>query len=118
MKLDAFLDQLRPLCHALPESEEYVMVHHPAFRAGKKMYAVVGEAGGNVANIAVKVPLMEQALYTHDPRFKISPYIGQHGWVTLDLSGGIHWDEIRRLVTESYRRVALKRMLAKLDAAR
>lgn len=34
------LGLLRRLCAKLPGAEEYVMVHHPAFRVGKKPFAI------------------------------------------------------------------------------
>lgn len=36
------LGALRELSSRLPGGEEYVMVHHPAFRVGKKPFVVAG----------------------------------------------------------------------------
>ena len=43
-----------------------------------------------------------------------APYAARFGWVCLDLGGPIDWAEIERLVADSYRLVALKRMLTAL----
>jgi hypothetical protein len=107
------LTGLRRLCATLPGSEEYLMHGHPSFRAGKKCYAI---SSPDVPSLSIKVPLMDQGLYCEDPRFSITHYIGQHGWVTMDLSGGIVWPEIEKLVTLSYRGQAGKKMLKELDA--
>ncbi|MDB5099077.1 MAG: Phosphoribosylglycinamide formyltransferase [Cyanobacteria bacterium RYN_339] len=104
---------LRKLCATLPEAEEYEMHGHPSFRAGKKCFAI---SSPDQPSLSIKVPLMDQALYCEDPRFSVTHYIGQHGWVTLDLTGGIRWPEVEKLVVMSYRGAALKRMLKELDA--
>jgi predicted DNA-binding protein (MmcQ/YjbR family) len=109
------MNGLRELCKRLPEAEEYLMHGHPSFRAGKKCFLITSEDDSQPAGMSVKVPLMDQPLYCQDPRFTVTHYIGHHGWVTLDLSGGINWSEVERLVTASYRTAALKRMLKLLD---
>lgn len=107
------LPAFRALCGGLPQAEEYTMVHHPAFRVGKKPFAILG--GRHEAELSIKVPVEEQHLYLEDPRFHRTPYIGQHGWVTMRL-GAMAPDELRKLVDLSYRGVAPKRALAALDA--
>ena len=113
-----FMTRLRALCAGLPEAEEYLMHGHPSFRAGSKAFAIVSDGSGHEVDfgISVKVDLLEQPVVLEDPRFARTHYIGQHGWVTLDLSSEWTWGELERLVLNSYRRVALKRMLKALDA--
>lgn len=109
--------ELRKLCAKLPDSEEYVMVHHPAFRVGKKPFAIVGmQSDGKRATVSVNLGTDEQAVLLADDRFVRTPYIGQHGWVTVarkDVSAA----EFRVLVQDSWRRVAGKRRAAAFDAA-
>lgn len=105
------LQGLEAICRALPEAEFYLMHDHPSYRAGKKPFVI---AGGE--SLAVKVRLEEQPFFLENPRFFRTPYIGQHGWVSLRLTPSRDWDEIRRLVVASYRLVAAKRMLKALDA--
>ena len=114
MDLAAFLARLDALAARLPEAERYLMHDHPSYRAGKKCFAIVGDREGTVTSLSIKVPLMDQPLYCQVPRFSITHYIGHHGWITLDLTGSLHWPEVERLVVDSYKRAALKRMLAKL----
>jgi predicted DNA-binding protein (MmcQ/YjbR family) len=108
---------LRNVCARLPGSEEYVMVHHPAFRVGKKPFAIAGlhdERKGSALSINFGVD--EQQLLLDDGRFSRTPYIGQHGWVSIaqeDLRAG----ELESLVIDSWRRIASKRQLAEHDAA-
>lgn len=116
--LAEFAKNLDALCRSLPEVEAYTMAFdppHPAYRAGKKPFLIVGTDPAE-PSLSVKLPLHDQPLYLEDPRIMRSRYIGQHGWVTLQLSMGFAWSEVERLVTLSYRHVALKRMLKALDA--
>ena len=53
------------------------------------------------------------ALVSTDTRYSVAAYVGKHGWINVDASGPLDWDEVRELVTESYCLNAPKR-LAKL----
>ncbi len=115
--LAAFAEKLDSFCRKLPEVEAYTMNFdppHPAYRAGKKPFLIVGTEPRD-PSLSVKMPLHDQPLYLEDPRISRTAYVGQHGWVTLQLDRGFAWEEIERMVTLSYRNVALKRMLKALD---
>ena len=107
------LDVLRRFATQLPGAQEYVMVHHPAFRVGKKPFLIVGMEE-QAANMSINGGPDMQAELLNDPRFSRTPYIGQHGWVTV-LYHDCEPAEWRGLIEKSYRRVAGKRNLAKLD---
>lgn len=106
------LRKLRKLCQALPDAEEYVMVHHPAFRVSKKPFLIVGM--NQAPTISVNLGVVTQADLLDDARFERTPYIGQHGWVTV-AEKSLSSAELRELVEQSYRRVAGKRRVAMLD---
>lgn len=114
MKANRLLQELRELVRPLPGAEEYVMVHHPAFRVGKKPFAIVGMERSN-ETVSVNLGQMEQAELLRDERFTRTPYIGQHGWVTFKRSA-VTPDELWELVEESWRRVAQKRHLKEYDS--
>jgi len=38
----------------------------------------------------------------------MTPYIGQHGWVSIDPKGEPDWDELPHLLREAYLRAAPK----------
>ena len=99
------LDRFREICGALPSAEEYIMVHHPAFRIAKKPFAILNGPDGQLA-ISVKVEKTVQAVFLKDPRFYRTPYIGQHGWVSLPVTANIDWEEVAELVQGSYRLTA------------
>lgn len=56
--------------------------------------------------IAFKVAKTEQSIFLEDPRFYRTPYIGQHGWVSLREQASLNWDEIEELAKGSYQLVA------------
>lgn len=117
--LATLAQKLDALCRSLPEVESYTMNFdppHPAYRAGKKPFLVIGTAP-NAPTLSVKMTRQDQPFYLQDPRIEKTAYVGQHGWVTLRLDRGFAWEEIERMVTQSYRNVALKRMLKALEAS-
>jgi predicted DNA-binding protein (MmcQ/YjbR family) len=112
---DRALKHVRATCLALPESSEVEAWGHPTFRAGKKMFAAFGGEGNDIT-IGLKVGFERQEELLRDDRFFPTPYAAHQGWVSLRLDRTTDWDEVRGLVREAYRQVALKRMLAQLDA--
>ena len=38
-----------------------------------------------------------------DARVKVAAYVGKHGWISVDASGPMDWDEVREWVVASYR---------------
>lgn len=108
------LDKFRALCLELPETKEVKAWGHPTFRAGKKMFAACGELE-EVFSAGLKVGFARQEELLRDTRFFPTPYAAHQGWVSLHMDGKIDWDEVRGLVREGYRQVALKRMLMALE---
>lgn len=105
---------LRAICLPLPEAHEGTSFGAPWFRAGKKPFAIFELAGGR-PNVSFRaVPEARDELLT-DPRFFPTPYMHQHGWVSLYLDGDVDWDEVEELLVDSYRLQALKRMLRALE---
>jgi predicted DNA-binding protein (MmcQ/YjbR family) len=100
------LDALRRVSALLPGAEEYVMVHHPAFRVGKKPFAIAGmDEAEKGPTLSINLGREAQAELLSDRRFTKTPYIGQHGWVTI-AHAKLKRGELEQLVSESWRRVA------------
>jgi predicted DNA-binding protein (MmcQ/YjbR family) len=114
MKESSVLPRLRKICLSLPEVRETVKWGHPTFGAGKKMFAVLDRYEGRPC-IAFRAPLDKVDELLTDERFSEAPYAARFGWVCLNVEHALDWDEVERLVRESYRLVALKRMLATLE---
>lgn len=115
--LRQLLERLRDISAQLPAAEEYVMVHHPAFRVGKKPFAIAGmEAETKGATLSINLGPDAQMQLLDDGRFSKTPYIGQHGWVTITHKQ-IEDSELEALVVESWRRVANGKQRAQLAGA-
>jgi predicted DNA-binding protein (MmcQ/YjbR family) len=54
------------------------------------------------------------ALFLNDSRLIKTPYIGNHGWVSLELNEHTNWEEVAELVKSSYRNNAPKKLAARL----
>jgi predicted DNA-binding protein (MmcQ/YjbR family) len=57
----------------------------------------------------VKVGKKMQPVFLEDDRFYRTPYVGQHGWVSLRANTKLDWTEIRGLVEGSYQLVHIKK---------
>jgi predicted DNA-binding protein (MmcQ/YjbR family) len=108
------LEKVRAICLALPEACEVEAWGHPTFRAGKKMFAGCGEDAGDFT-LGMKMSHERQDELLEDERFYPTPYAARQGWVSLRLDSKTDWAEIRELLHEAYRQVALQRMLKALD---
>jgi predicted DNA-binding protein (MmcQ/YjbR family) len=108
------LTVLRQVCLSLPEVRETVKWGHPTFEAGKKMFAVLDHYEGRPCIAFRAAPEKREALLP-DERFFEAPYAARHGWVCLHADGPIDRTEVEELLRDSYRLVALKRMLSALN---
>src|SRR3954453_14524569 len=108
---DRRLTRLTKICLALPEATRTDQGRHAAFLVRKKTFAYFldDHHGDGIVAVTCKVaPGDITALaITHPPRFYIPAYVGPRGWVALRLDiGKVDWDEVKELVSESYRRTA------------
>jgi predicted DNA-binding protein (MmcQ/YjbR family) len=111
-------ERFRQICLSLPETSEVFVETwgHPTFRVGPKdkMFASCSPPEAQRPALGMKVEKAHQAaLVNTDKRYSVAAYVGKHGWINVDASGALDWDEVRELVTESYRLIAPRR-LAKL----
>ncbi len=113
-KAQSVLKPLRKMCLALPEVTEGVQFGSPVWRAARKTFA---QAYADKKQILFLfwVGVDRQAMFTLDKRYEIPAYMGHNGWIALDVSDGVNWDEVRELALSSYRHFALKRMLNALE---
>lgn len=109
----AVLNKFRALCLALPETSEALQFGHPVWQAGKKTFAMARYTDQRVT-LGFWVGVGNQGLLVSDPRYKIPPYIGHNGWISLDVGSRCDWREITGLTMNSYRHFALQRMLRQL----
>ena len=118
----AGLARVRALCLALPEAAERMSHGEPTWFAGKRtfvMFAIDHHSDGRVAFWCAAAPGMQDLLVHSDPtHYFVPPYVGYRGWVgvRVDLPG-VDWDQATLLITDAYRQVAPKRLLALLEAS-
>lgn len=105
---------MRAICLALPETKETLTWGQPHFRVGEKIFAGCGDEKGR-AVIGFKLDMDHADAIIQDPRFWRAPYVGHKGWVSMDASGVDDWDEVRGLVLESYRLIAPRKTVARMD---
>lgn len=105
------LNEMRRICLALPEATETMTWGQPHFRVRGKIFAGFGDHGGT-ESIGFKLEREHADAAIQDPRFTRAPYVGQHGWISMDVKGVRDWGEVRALVLESYRLIAPKALWA------
>jgi predicted DNA-binding protein (MmcQ/YjbR family) len=100
------LKALRKVCRPLPEvTEEIDGFGHTAFRVRKKSFVIAG-MGEEGAAISIKSDPANQALLVDRGPWYRTPYIGQHGWVSVDDPLARDWAEIAELIVDGYRLAA------------
>lgn len=108
------LKHLREICLPLPECKETTSWGNPTFVAGKKQFAVLDRYHDRWCIAFAAKPETQKALL-QKPGFFAAPYGAKYGWVCRDAEGRLNWKELEKLIVESYRKVALKRMLTAMD---
>ena len=106
---------MRRRCLGLPETSEKGSWGHPNFRAGEKTFAAYEWIQGR-PSIAVRLDAATvDHLRTQHRNFFLTPY-GRGIWVSVWADSALDWPLVDDLIERAYRQVALKRMLAALDA--
>jgi predicted DNA-binding protein (MmcQ/YjbR family) len=108
------LAKLRSLCLSLPETSESASWGHPNFKAGKKVFVAFERVKAR-PSIAFRLDPDEVDRLLRRKQFFATPY-GRGQWASLWADDRLDWRAVEALVERSYRVVALKRMLAALEA--
>lgn len=111
------LAAIRSACEPLLEVTEGIDgFGHTTFKVRGKSFVIagMGEDGGSVS---IKADLPSQALLVRRGPFYRTPYIGQHGWVTIDDPLEHPWAEIEALIEDGWRLAAPKRLVKRLPEA-
>lgn len=113
------LKRLRRICLALPEVNERQSHGEPSwFVRDKKLFVTMSDHhhDDRVAFWCAAPEGAQEELVTADPEhFFRPPYVGHRGWLGVYLDVDVDWDEVEALVTDSYRQVAPKSLVASLD---
>lgn len=104
------------LIGTLPDAKVTMTWGEPHFRVGDKIFSGWGAHKDGRYAMSAKLDKDKQAaLVSSDPRFSVAPYVGKHGWVSFAPGDKPDLGEIEALLLESYRNVATKTQVAKLD---
>ena len=109
----AVFTRLRKICLRLPEVSEGLSFGNVAFRAGKRPFVVMDHYKG-VDCIFIYVDPGRRGGLLRDKRFFKAPYDPREKGLCRTLEK-IDWAEMKGLILDSYRQVALARMLKALD---
>ncbi|MBJ9991722.1 MmcQ/YjbR family DNA-binding protein [Paenibacillus sp. S28] len=105
------LERVRGICRPLPEVEEIVDgFGHNVMKVRGKTFVMMGENEG-VPSLSFKSTKEEQFLLLQQEGYVKTPYIGHHGWVSVDKSSVPNWDELAVLIKEAYLLAAPKRLV-------
>lgn len=115
VSFDQVLAKLQSLCLSLPRTKETQTWGKPHFRVGEKIFCGCGEDQGR-PRIGLKMEKTDAQQMMKMPGIEKAPYSRPNdGWVSIDPNVFDCWDEIGRLVIDSYRLIAPKRVAALLD---
>ena len=113
---DPIVDRVRGICAEYPEFAEKMAWGRPTFRAGAKLFVVMGSSMDRPHTMVFKPDPDERPAFLEDDRFFVPPYFGLGGWLGIDLEHiDTDWAFVAELIDESYRQIALKRQLAALE---
>jgi predicted DNA-binding protein (MmcQ/YjbR family) len=104
------------LLGTLPDAKVTMTWGSPHFRVSDKIFSGWGADKDGRYSMSAKLDKDKQAaLVASDPRFQVAAYVGKHGWVSFTPGDKPDLGEIEALLLESYRNVATKAQVAKLD---
>ncbi|WP_199431326.1 MmcQ/YjbR family DNA-binding protein [Qaidamihabitans albus] len=112
------LPRLRAICLGLPETAERLSHGEPAwFVRDRKLFVMYADHhhDDRLAFWCAAPPGVQEELVAQEPdRFFRPPYVGHRGWLGVWLDVTPDWTEIAEIVTDAYRVVAPRRLVADL----
>jgi hypothetical protein len=121
---DHLLEKVRQLCLALPEVTEGLTHGGETWFVRRRSFVKFVDPvkhrldEEHVALWAAAPPGARQELVAEDPRRFFVPRFGGYDWIGMRLderSEGPDWDEVAEILTDAYRQVAPKFLIARLD---
>ena len=113
------LERLRKIAKKFPETSEHDRFGGVWFKAGKRVFLTFHASGHNPDDdhlwaISFATSRDDQEALCHGDLFYPTPYMHQHGWTSMKADKP-DWGLVEELADTAYRRVALGRMLKKLN---
>lgn len=104
------LAALRAIVARLPEVDEVIDgFGHTTFKVRRKSFVIAG-MGEDGAAISIKSDPVTQSLLIRRGPYYRTPYIGQHGWVSVAEPLKQNREELADLIFDAYRSAAPKRL--------
>lgn len=117
MATDALHERLLAIVKKLPGAEEdwpWGSIH---CKVAGKIFVGWSRDEDGVMRVGLRTtPELQATLVASDPRFSIAKYTGKYGGIDVRIGARPNWAEVEQLIVESYRIVAPKRLVTKLDA--
>jgi hypothetical protein len=113
------LPGLRALCMAMPEVTEKLSHGEPTWFVRKAFVMYADHHHDDVLGFwCAAPPGAQEALVGDRPDHFFRPaYVGHRGWLGVRLDRtDLDWDEIAEIVTDAYREVAPRKLVALLDS--
>ncbi|NLU68837.1 MmcQ/YjbR family DNA-binding protein [Streptomyces sp. HNM0574] len=103
-------DDVRRAALALPETTEKIAWEMPTFRVAGKMFVTLPETE---TSMAVKCPRHErdELVLAEPEKFWVAAHEASSAWVRVRLAALDDLDELRDIVTDSWRQAAPERLL-------
>lgn len=121
MATDEIIERVRTICTALPEVTERTSHGSPAFFVGRQFAMLWPDGHHDVERphvwCAAGTGVQEELVASDPGRFFRPPYVGGRGWVGIFLDEDPDWTEVSELLTDAYRAVAPRKLVALLDAS-
>ena len=120
IQVEIALREVRRICASLPEVTERPSHGAPSFFVrDKKTIAMFHDDhhGDGMLALWCAAPTGVQAelVETEPERFFRPPYVGHRGWLGVRLDRSPDWDEITSILTDAFRVVAPKTLIARLE---
>jgi hypothetical protein len=111
------LERLRELCLTLPEVTEKVSHGEPTWFVRRTFVMFADHHHDDRLAFWCAAPAgAQEELVAADPqRFFRPPYVGGRGWLGVYLDVDVDWAEVGEIVTDAYREVAPRKLVAELD---
>ena len=109
-------DDVRRVALSFPEAAEQEAWGHPTFRVRGKMFAAMS-AEGDSASVKASHEAQAALVGSEPGTFSVARYVGQHGWVSVDLRR-VDAEEMAELLEDGWRATAPKRVVAAYDGSR
>ena len=100
------VDRIREYCLAFPGAKENLQWGDDlCFKVGGKIFVTLGLDNPRLC-FKCAPEIFAELIEREDIR--PAPYVGRYKWVMLDRLDAVRWDELRKLIRESYEMVAAK----------